>query len=413
MDRETVSCPACGFSREMPAGTIPGGARVTCPRCRDTFMFARGTAAGTDPVPAIASPLGPEAAVAAPAAPSTARPRTLRFSFTCTAREYFGIWIVNTLLKILTLGVYSAWAKVRKRRYLYGNTMLHGAPFDYLANPRALFRGWLIGVLAFLLYTLGTNYSPTLSFAVGALFFAAVPWLVVRSRLFNLRNTSYRNLRFTFRADYRQAYLVYGLLSLLVPLTLGLLYPYAAYRRKRFLVENSGYGTTSFSFTTTTRDFYLLYLKAVAGFVAIVTVAVPLLFLAGGAFLPAGTGGPWRLAIVLPAFLIPLAYLYFAIYVSTNETNLTWNGTQVAGARFTCSLRARHMAWLYLSNAVAIFLTMGLMIPWATVRVLRYRMESLTVLATGDLQEFAAAPAEEVAATGEEIGDIFGIDVAL
>jgi len=413
VDHETISCPACGFSRDMPAGTIPDGARVTCPRCRDTFMFARGAAAETDPVPTIASPLGPEAAIAAPAAPSTARPRTLRFSFTGTAREYFGIWIVNTLLKILTLGVYSAWAKVRKRRYLYGNTMLQGAPFDYLADPRVLFRGWLIGVLAFLLYTLGTNYSPTLSFAVGALFFAAVPWLVVRSRLFNLRNTSYRNLRFTFRADYRQAYLVYGLLSLLVPLTLGLLYPYAAYRQKRFLVENSAYGTTSFSFTATTRDFYLLYLKAVAGFVAIVIVAVPFLFLAGGAFLPASTGGPWQLAAVLPAFLIPLAYLYFVIYISTNETNLVWNGTQVADARFTCSLRARHMAWLYLSNAVAIFLTLGLMIPWATVRVLRYRMENLTVLATGNLEEFVTAPTEEVTATGEEIGDIFGIDVAL
>lgn len=413
MDRETVSCPACGFCREMPAGTIPDGARVTCPRCKDRFIFARGDAAATAPITTTAPPLDPETAVTAPAAPTTIAPRTLRFSFTGTAREYFGIWIVNTLLKIVTLGVYSAWAKVRKRRYLYGNTMLHGAPFDYLADPRVLFRGWLIGVLAFLLYTLGTNYSPTLSFALGALFFTAVPWLVVRSRLFNLRNTSYRNLRFTFRVDYRQAYLVYGLLSLLVPLTLGLLYPYAAYRRKRFLVENTGYGTAAFSFDATTRDFYMLYLKAIAGFAAMVAVAVPLLALTAGTILPAGAGGPWRLAAMLPAILIPFAYVYFIIYVSTNETNLVWNRTQVAGNRFACSLRVRHMAWLYLSNAVAIFLTLGLMIPWATVRVLRYRIENLTLQARGDLQEVAAAPAEEVGATGEEIGDIFGIDVAL
>ncbi len=32
------------------------------------------------------------------------------FSFTGTPREYFGIWIVNVLLTILTLGIYSAWA---------------------------------------------------------------------------------------------------------------------------------------------------------------------------------------------------------------------------------------------------------------------------------------------------------------
>ena len=38
--------------------------------------------------------------------------------FTATASEYFRIWIVNVALTIVTLGIYSAWAKARKRRYL-------------------------------------------------------------------------------------------------------------------------------------------------------------------------------------------------------------------------------------------------------------------------------------------------------
>ena len=40
------------------------------------------------------------------------------FIFHGNTREYFRIWIVNTLLTLLSFGVYSAWAKVRKRRYL-------------------------------------------------------------------------------------------------------------------------------------------------------------------------------------------------------------------------------------------------------------------------------------------------------
>ena len=68
--------------------------------------------------------------------------------------------------------------------------------------------------------------------------------------------------------------------------------------------------------------------------VAMVAVAVPLLALTAGTILPAGAGGPWRLAAMLPAILIPFAYVYFIIYVSTNETNLVWNRTQVAGNRF-------------------------------------------------------------------------------
>ena len=31
--------------------------------------------------------------------------------------EYFRIWIVNLVLTILTFGIYSAWAKVRTKRY--------------------------------------------------------------------------------------------------------------------------------------------------------------------------------------------------------------------------------------------------------------------------------------------------------
>ena len=37
--------------------------------------------------------------------------------FSGSAREYFGIWIVNLILTIITLGIYSAWAKVRRQIY--------------------------------------------------------------------------------------------------------------------------------------------------------------------------------------------------------------------------------------------------------------------------------------------------------
>jgi len=39
------------------------------------------------------------------------------FVFTGNAGEYFGIWIVNPLLSIITFGIDSAWAKIRMARY--------------------------------------------------------------------------------------------------------------------------------------------------------------------------------------------------------------------------------------------------------------------------------------------------------
>src|SRR5213595_3667807 len=77
-----------------------------------------------------------------PAAPVPAgQPRPLRFEFIGSGSEYFRIWIVNTLLTIVTLGIYSAWAKVRTMQYFYRNTRLDGASFDYHGRASAILKG--------------------------------------------------------------------------------------------------------------------------------------------------------------------------------------------------------------------------------------------------------------------------------
>ncbi|MBM3540446.1 MAG: DUF898 domain-containing protein, partial [Alphaproteobacteria bacterium] len=50
--------------------------------------------------------------------------KTYRLAFNGTAGQYFGIWATNVALTILTLGIWSAWAKVRTKRYFLGNTTL-------------------------------------------------------------------------------------------------------------------------------------------------------------------------------------------------------------------------------------------------------------------------------------------------
>src|SRR6478609_4191452 len=67
-----------------------------------------------------------------------------RAEFRGNAGEYFGIWIVNILLTIVTFGIYSAWAKVRRMRYFRGNTYLDGHSFDYHARGKQIFLGRLI-----------------------------------------------------------------------------------------------------------------------------------------------------------------------------------------------------------------------------------------------------------------------------
>jgi Zn-dependent protease with chaperone function len=71
-------------------------------------------------------------------------PSRILFEFKGNGSEYFRIWVVNILLSVVTLGIYSAWAKVRRKQYFYGNTRVNGAGFEYLGSPAKILKSRLI-----------------------------------------------------------------------------------------------------------------------------------------------------------------------------------------------------------------------------------------------------------------------------
>jgi uncharacterized membrane protein YjgN (DUF898 family) len=146
--------------------------------------------------------------------------------FIATGEEYFRIWIVNLALTIITLGIYSAWAKVRKKRYFYGHTLLDGECFEYRGNPIAILKGRIIAFAMLVLYSLAGQFAPLAQLLMMLVLAVIVPWLVVRSLAFNAWNSAYRNVQFHFRGNYPEALRVVIGNGLLVLLSLGLMYPY-------------------------------------------------------------------------------------------------------------------------------------------------------------------------------------------
>src|SRR5512147_2423243 len=126
----------------------------------------------------------------------------LPFEFRGSGGEYFRIWIVNLLLTIVTLGIYSAWAKVRRLRYFYGNTYLDGHPFEFHGRPIAILKGRLIVFGAYLLFLIAAQVNPLIAFILIPLAIFGVPWIIMKSRLFQTRMSSYRNIRFNFHGTY-------------------------------------------------------------------------------------------------------------------------------------------------------------------------------------------------------------------
>jgi len=89
-------------------------------------------------------------------------PLELSLEFHGTAREYFRIWIVNLCLTLLTFGIFSAWAKVRKKRYYYSHTTIDGTPFQYLGQPIPILKGRLIAAAGFAVYYASSHFVTSL-----------------------------------------------------------------------------------------------------------------------------------------------------------------------------------------------------------------------------------------------------------
>ncbi len=339
---------------------------------------------------------------------------TVPFEFTGKVGEYFKIWIVNVSLTILTLGIYSAWAKVRKKRYFYGNTLLQNAPFEYLADPIKILKGRLIVVGVFVVYTLTTNFLPATEPLFGLLFFGIFPWVVVRALTFKTRNSSYRNIRFDFTASYGEAAGVFILKAIFVGVTFGLAYPFFAHSRSKFAMDHSSYGKTRFVFLAPVNSFYFIYF--VAGLVGLGGVVALQVFLPlFSFFLPPTPAqqGPGLAPMIIALLAFGLVVLLVISYVKTETINVVWSNTSLGKNRFKSTLRFSQMLWLYLSNAVAILLSLGLLIPWASIRMARYRLDNLQLLPADDLDAFIAAEQEKVGAAGEEILDFFDFDMGI
>lgn len=355
--------------------------------------------------------------------PKSAAPIPLRF--TGNASEYFRIWIVNVALSIATLGIYSAWAKVRTKRYFYGNTWLDHDSFAYVADPMKILQGRLITVAALALFWLTAEQLPVVNALLILIAFPLLlPWLVISALSFDRYHTGFRNIRFNFSAGYGEALAVFIGWPVLCALTLGTLYPYAIFRKKQFIIERTGYGQTPFTFTGRPGSFYLTYLVAWAiglGITVVGGIMMAIIVTAAVAASPVPLQ-EWRVlglpsglaAIVTGAILLyALAFTALRIYVQTEISNQVWRNTLIGGNRFASRLVFIRMLWLYLAHLVAIVCTLGLLIPWARVRMARYRVEQMSLAAPSSLESYIAAEQRRVSAAGDEVGEALGLDFAL
>ncbi|MBX7228559.1 MAG: DUF898 domain-containing protein [Burkholderiaceae bacterium] len=356
-----------------------------------------------------------------PASPSpeeTSLPQPQAFAFTGSGSEFFRIWIVNLLLSILTLGIYSAWAKVRTAKYFYNNTTVAGANFDYHGNPISILKGRLIALVGLALYYGAAYVSEVLAVIAVVVLALLMPWFIWKGLQFSFYNSSYRSVRFSFAGSTGKTYKVFLLFPVLTVFTFYLAWPFAHHEIKRFMHTEARFGRHSFSFKSCPGDFYLAYL-----FGMILMMGLVLAFFLLGAivvFFAYKTMGSMEevLQILGIPLLIGLGGVYLSMFliapvILAKLQNTVWNHTSLGEHTFVSNLPVGKFVWLTLSNFLLIVLTFGLFIPFAKVRLAKLKLSALSLVPGGPLEHFMAGAQQQVGATGEGMADLVGIDVSL
>lgn len=374
--------------------------------------------------------------------PATVEPKLevsrVPLAFTGSGTEYFRIWAVNLTLTICTLGLYGAWAKVRRLQYFYQHTLLDGSAFDYTANPVSILFGRVLALSLLLLYYVAFEHSAHAGLAVTLALAAVLPYLLWQSNRFKARNTRFRGLEFGFDGRLRDAYRVYvpviaiafgpsvaaahwlgpkddfwiflltGLGFLVLPVFHALF--------RQYVQSNLRFGDARFVFTARNTDFVQVWawglgaIFVIAFFTGFFAFAVGAI---GAVIWGKGSAAPW----IGVAFMLAVMWLIFTLlgsYFTARFQRLVWDKTVVGAVALHCEVPATRFMCIQCLNTLWVVLSLGLYRPFAAIRLARFRLECVSASGLEGLNTVAAGASQSRrGALGESAAELFDMDVGL
>ena len=304
-----------------------------------------------------------------------------RMGFQGNGRTLFGITFVNLIKTIFTLGFYRFWAKTNVRQYLWSQTLFAGDRFSYHGTAKELLRGAVRFGLFFLLFVavngyvyleIGWKEGELVGNIFTILIMIWIPFLMVGAWRYRLSRSAWRGIRFSFRGQGRQALSVYFKGYLLVPLTLGLFWPYFKIEREKFWRENSWFGDVQMRFSGKGKDFLKKFILAV--------------------------------------FLTPLTLGFYLFWFSADLSRYIWSHTHIGGATFHFPIRGRDYLNLKLANFFIILFTLGIGYSWVVVRNRKFIADHLTLAGNIELNR-VVQEMKDTGAFGEEGMDIMDVPI--
>ena len=393
-----------------------------------------------------------------------------RLRFTGTGGEYFRVWIVNLLLSIVTLGLYTPWARRRTARWFYDHTQVAGSPLEFTAPLRKMVVSFLLFALLYLAYNIAAETGQetvALVFIIAAALLA--PYLWGSAMRFRLASTRWRGLQLHFAASWKEVYLaswpIFVMAALWIAVTLGLEMlgapapqvpasaapprPGAAgpslpdfgaagwglialgvllsllciirveFNYKSLLVLRGGIGRQHGRWKPVYGDFVHIWAATVMVFLAGVALILALGFSAiytlEAMFRQAKGPALFVLmfVVVIGVFIgLVLASAPARAYREARMFRLVWSNVGLSHvARFRCDLRHWAFVGLRLKNLLLTLLTLGFYRPFARVSEYRMKADSVTLHVKGGLDQLVGELVRQQEGLGDALADAAGLDI--
>lgn len=322
-------------------------------------------------------------------------PQNLDITFDSHGDRLIGLGFLNALLRVLSLGIYSFWAKTEVRRRLWSFTRLNGEPLEYTGTGKELFLGFLIvfvtlfiplalsGLAVAVLFKDSQAAAFQVLLYIG--FFLLIGNAIYRAQRYRMSRTQWRGIRgalvgspagygwmyfWTLAAPFMLVAVLAFLTShavgpqvggviILLGLVLGLwVLPWRSNKLQRTLTNDMRFGDRPLTYSGTAGPLYKRYLYAWFGSALVYLAA---LGTTANYVIRSGNIVDLQLAkisISLVEILTLVAIWIIAIFASTILT--AWyrasqyrhfaEHTHFEGATFSLDATGKGLMWLVVSN---------------------------------------------------------------
>jgi uncharacterized membrane protein YjgN (DUF898 family) len=372
-----------------------------------------------------------QAGVIAPASWPGAQQPVQKLQYDGTLGALYWLFIKNLFLNIITLSIYRFWGKTNIRRYAWSHTSLQGQRFEYTGRGGELFVGFLIVVVVYVVaailfnvatLSLGDITQITSQLAAGILIVYFIFVAQYAAQNYRLTRTLWSGIRGGMTGSAWKYGIKAFLFTILNAVTLNLASPWTTLRLTEDRFNHSYFGNAKASLQAPAGPLYLTF---ILGFVFTI-IGIGLLALIIGLFgysvvvandlLPvfqelgrASEAGVepdvteeqmdllvGLIVICAIAFYLGLAMISiiaFAPYMAAMFRTIA-NNLQLAELRFSSEVTAWRYIRLWIGNIFIVVVTLGLGIPIAVHRSVKFFADRVTIHGELDVERLQQSSLE-------------------